>query len=52
MLEKIEAFVDKSVQVAKYAALPSHNSDTLEAMIAELKAEGEKLKQEAADVLR
>ncbi len=52
MQTKIEEFINKAVQTAKYAALPSRNDDTLDAMIKELVAEGEELKKEVADVLR
>lgn len=52
MPNKFEEFINKAVQIAKYAALPAHSQDTLEAMIRELEAEGEALKKEVADVLR
>ncbi len=52
MQKKIEEFINKAVQVAKYAALPSSNKDTAEQMIADLEAEGEQLKKEVTDVLR
>lgn len=52
MPNKFEEFINKAVQTAKYAALPNHSPETLDAMIRELEAEGETLKKEVADVLR
>lgn len=52
MPNKFEEFINKAIQIAKYAALASHSSETLDAMIRELEAEGEVLKKEVSNVLR
>lgn len=52
MPNKFEEFINKAVQIAKYAALANHSPETLEAMIRELEAEAEVLKKEFSDVLR
>lgn len=51
MPNKIEEFINKAIQTAKYAALASSNPDTVNQMIAELEAEAGELKREVSDVL-
>lgn len=51
MPKKIEYFINKAVQTAKYAVLPCRNHETLDAMIKELEEEGEVIKKEVANVL-
>lgn len=50
MSAKIIEFINRAVQVAKYASLPNSNPETVASMVADLEAE--ELKKEVADVLR
>lgn len=52
MSAKIIEFINRAVQVVKYASLPNSNPETVASMIADLEAEAEELKKEVADVLR
>ena len=45
MSAKIIEFINRAVQVAKYASLPNSNPETVASMVADLEAEAEELKK-------
>ncbi len=50
--EKIEEFITRAVSTASYVAQPNADQHITQQMVAELKEEAEKLKEEMSRVLR